>query len=142
MRWLAGNGADTALAGRAEGRSESGVCPHPSPTALQDAGAGSGAQGALKCRWFLSLRGGEGKGEGAHVNPSAHPNPSARLRTSERGEAATRQKYLAGSKPRWQGAGLRLNPHAVKIGTGARRSQVHEGGRARLTGQAVGNGGK
>jgi hypothetical protein len=44
--------------------SESGVCPHPSPTALQNAGAqvetgaGSGAQSASKCRGILSSSGG------------------------------------------------------------------------------------
>ena len=47
VRWLAGNGADTAFAWsqvfaflqpfRSYGLPESGVCPHPSPTALQDA---------------------------------------------------------------------------------------------------------
>ncbi len=53
VRWLAGNGADTALDSlQREGRGESGVCPHPSPTALQDtgapaeAGAGSRTHGA------------------------------------------------------------------------------------------------
>jgi hypothetical protein len=44
MRWLAGNGADTALAVRIKdsnetGAQKSGVCPHPSRTALQKAGA-------------------------------------------------------------------------------------------------------
>ena len=102
----------------------------PSPLThrtLQNAGAGSGAQGALKCQWFLSLRGGEGKGEEAHVNSSAYPNPSPRLRTPERSEAAARTLLLAAG-PRWQGAGLRLDPHAVKIGACAGRFQVHEGG--------------
>ena len=41
LRWLAGNGADTAFAlGLSTARrqsSQSGVCPHPSPTAVQDA---------------------------------------------------------------------------------------------------------
>ena len=52
VRWLAGNGADTAfereqtfnvgswmLKVRCFPHSQSGVCPHPSPTAVQDAGA-------------------------------------------------------------------------------------------------------
>jgi len=48
VRWLARNGADTALVSstQAVGRShhdESGVCPRPSPTALQDADAHSAA---------------------------------------------------------------------------------------------------
>ena len=42
LRWLAGNGADTAFAlGLSTARrqsSQSGVCPHPSPTAVHDAG--------------------------------------------------------------------------------------------------------
>ena len=41
LRWLAGNGADTAFRSRlstaSRGASQSGVCPHPSPTAVQDA---------------------------------------------------------------------------------------------------------
>ena len=40
LRWLAGNGADTAfgcgLAIECRRSSESGVCPYPSPTALQN----------------------------------------------------------------------------------------------------------
>src|SRR6185369_4969769 len=57
VRWLARNGADTALDPKqtfAVGfsmfdvrcfcpHSQSGVCPHPSPTAVQDAGATNGA---------------------------------------------------------------------------------------------------
>ena len=44
VRWLAGKGADTALASamrvvRHSSSRESDVCPHPSPAALQDAGA-------------------------------------------------------------------------------------------------------
>lgn len=44
VRWLAGKGADTALASamrvvRHSSSSESGLRPHPSPAALQDAGA-------------------------------------------------------------------------------------------------------
>ena len=41
MRWLAGNGADTAIAERmtVNAKAVCALTPHPSPTALQDAGA-------------------------------------------------------------------------------------------------------
>ena len=52
VRWLAGNGADTAFLARhhtgCSHDAESGVCPRPSPTALQDAGARTGAVGVTR----------------------------------------------------------------------------------------------